>query len=94
MNEKLEIPKQMRIENIANKYKNKFIAMMDAEPLIKIDTLYLYHYLIDLKIKLSAGSQVTSLKIIGRASARKINNCNNARKCIRRWFISNFKMCL
>lgn len=34
----------MRIENIANKYKNKFVAMMDAEPLIKIDTLYLYHY--------------------------------------------------
>lgn len=35
----------MRIENIANKYKNKFVAMMDAEPLIKIDTLYLYPYL-------------------------------------------------
>lgn len=33
------MPRQMKIQNICVNIKNKFIAMMDGQPIIKIDTL-------------------------------------------------------
>lgn len=43
--DKLEIPKQVPLQNVSMMLKNKFISMMDAQPLIKVDQLYKKKYL-------------------------------------------------
>lgn len=39
-NDKLEIPKQMRMDNIAHKARSRLVAIMDSHPLFEVDTLY------------------------------------------------------
>jgi hypothetical protein len=59
------------MESVVAALKQKFVAMMDGQPLIKVDSLYICSHS-DLRIKLSAKLQATSPKTIDKVSGRRV----------------------